>query len=37
MPILTTGLKVLEEFIGREQVELLLANTYRFIGMESVT
>lgn len=37
MPILTTGLKVLEEFIGREQIELLLANTYRFIEMESVT
>ena len=35
LPILTSGLKVMEGFIGREQVELLLANTYRFIGMES--
>src|SRR3990172_135669 len=34
-PILTSGLKILEEFIGKEQLQLLLANTYRFIGMES--
>jgi protein-tyrosine phosphatase len=34
-PVVTGGLRVLEEFIGREEVEVLLANTYRFIGGKS--
>jgi len=34
-PIITDGLKVLEEFIGIEGVNELTANTYGFIGRES--
>lgn len=33
-PILTGGLKVVEQLIGREEVQLLLANTNRFIEAE---
>jgi len=29
-PIITDGLRGLEEFIGKEQIEALVANTYRF-------
>jgi protein-tyrosine phosphatase len=35
-PIVTEGLKILEEFIGKEQIETLVANTYRFVRRESV-
>ncbi len=34
-PIITSGIKVLEEFIGKEQIEMLLKNTYRFVRDES--
>jgi len=33
-PILTGGLKVMEELVGREEVHLLLANAHRFIQVE---
>ena len=34
-PIVTNGLKVLEEFIGKDQIEALIANTYRFVDSKS--
>ncbi|MBI2485694.1 MAG: tyrosine protein phosphatase [Deltaproteobacteria bacterium] len=34
-PIVTDGLRVLEQFIGGEQIELLLANAYSLIEKES--
>ncbi|MER3447687.1 MAG: tyrosine protein phosphatase [Candidatus Dadabacteria bacterium] len=34
-PIITDGLRVLEELIGKDQTEELVANTYRFIDGES--
>jgi protein-tyrosine phosphatase len=37
VPNLTDGLKVVEECIGREEVQSLLINTYRFAGMEPDT
>jgi protein-tyrosine phosphatase len=30
-PVVTDGLKVLEELIGKDQIEVLVANTYRFV------
>lgn len=30
-PVVTSGLKVLEELIGKDQTEALVANTYRFL------
>ena len=37
VPNLSDGLKVVEECIGREEVQKVLTNMYRFIGMESDT
>jgi protein-tyrosine phosphatase len=34
-PIITSGIKVLEEFIGKEQTEMLIKHTYRFVRDES--